>query len=130
MNGSDHHHTPVWLTKWSLMERINVIFNFQIGFTSLYSFAFLCKVLPILEVKGVPFQLTSCKSLALNTCVNRWDSPAIASLLRSSPNLETLVINMTPPLWPGPYNKFPLSITDAVTYSMYMEYRQGNLSMR
>ncbi|KAI7999967.1 F-box/FBD/LRR-repeat protein [Camellia lanceoleosa] len=60
-----------------------------------------CDVLSILEVKGVPFQLSSCKSLALNTYVNRWDSPAIASLLRSSPNLETLVINMTPPCGEG-----------------------------
>lgn len=48
----------------------------------------------ILESKGFPSTRSNRKYLKLETCVRKSDLLGIASLLESSPDLETLVIHM------------------------------------
>jgi hypothetical protein len=55
------------------------------------------KVLTILEVKTLPSPLAKRKCLLLDTELNKWDLPGIASLLQSSPFLEKLVIQLVTP---------------------------------
>ncbi|XP_058197425.1 putative F-box/LRR-repeat protein At3g28410 isoform X2 [Rhododendron vialii] len=55
------------------------------------------QVLSICEMRGLPSPMSNCHHLILDTCLNSWDFPGIASLLRCSSDLETLVIDITPP---------------------------------
>ncbi|GMY37229.1 putative F-box protein At1g49610 [Fagus crenata] len=51
-------------------------------------------VLSIMSVKHLPFPLSKCKCLTMKTCMNKSDLLGIASLLQSSPYVETLVIDI------------------------------------
>ncbi|KAI8525375.1 hypothetical protein RHMOL_Rhmol13G0225500 [Rhododendron molle] len=53
-------------------------------------------VLSVGDVKGLPSPMSSCKILTLHTHVMKWDVPGIASVLQSSPDLEKLVVDLSP----------------------------------
>ncbi|KAF8409352.1 hypothetical protein HHK36_005427 [Tetracentron sinense] len=59
--------------------------------------AWCIQILSIWEVKILPSPSSKRQSLTLDTYLNKWDLPGIASLLKSSPDLETLVLNRTSP---------------------------------
>ncbi|KAG5516756.1 hypothetical protein RHGRI_037483 [Rhododendron griersonianum] len=54
------------------------------------------QVLSVGDVKGLPSPMSSCKILTLHTHVMKWDVPGIASVLQSSPDLEKLVVDLSP----------------------------------
>ncbi|CAK9160567.1 unnamed protein product [Ilex paraguariensis] len=55
------------------------------------------EVLSMLEIKGLPSVLPKCKRLMLHTPIQERYLSGIVNLLHSSPDVETLIINMTPP---------------------------------
>ncbi|KAF8391417.1 hypothetical protein HHK36_023722 [Tetracentron sinense] len=57
-------------------------------------------VLSTWELKILPSPSSKHKYLILNSCLNNWDLPGIANLLRSSPDLKILVVDMTFPSSP------------------------------
>ncbi|KAF8391416.1 hypothetical protein HHK36_023721 [Tetracentron sinense] len=57
-------------------------------------------VLSTWELKILPSPSSKCKCLTLDPCLNNWDLAGIANLLRSSPDLETLVVDMAFPRSP------------------------------
>ncbi|KAK9267347.1 hypothetical protein L1049_009771 [Liquidambar formosana] len=59
------------------------------------NFLYGSKVLSVLDSKGMLSPLSNCRCLILDTYMEEHDIPGIAGLLQSSPNLETLIINMT-----------------------------------
>ncbi|XP_059659695.1 putative F-box protein At1g49610 isoform X2 [Cornus florida] len=62
--------------------------------------SFCIQVLAALEVKGLPSPLSECKRLTLIMHMKKWDLPGIASVLQSSPDLETLVMDLASPCYP------------------------------
>ncbi|KAL0012665.1 hypothetical protein SO802_007773 [Lithocarpus litseifolius] len=52
------------------------------------------KVLSIMSVKHLSSPVLNCKCLTMKTSMEKWDLPGIASLLQSSPYVETLVIDI------------------------------------
>ncbi|XP_077215057.1 putative F-box protein At1g49610 [Tasmannia lanceolata] len=55
------------------------------------------QVLSAWEVKSLPAPISECKCLTLNTGLGKWDLPGIVNVLGSSPDLETLIIEIVPP---------------------------------
>ncbi|KAK4587879.1 hypothetical protein RGQ29_019040 [Quercus rubra] len=58
-------------------------------------------VLSIMSVKNLPSPLLKCKCLTIKTSIKKWDLPDIASLLQSSPHVETLDIDITSSYYKG-----------------------------
>ncbi|XP_050289048.1 putative F-box protein At1g49610 isoform X2 [Quercus robur] len=52
------------------------------------------KVLSIMSVKHLSCPVLNCKCLTMKTSMEKWNLPGIASLLQSSPYVETLVIDI------------------------------------
>ncbi|KAF8391415.1 hypothetical protein HHK36_023720 [Tetracentron sinense] len=53
------------------------------------------QILSTWELKILPSPSSKRKCLILDTCLDKLDLPSVASLLKSSPDLETLVVNKT-----------------------------------
>ncbi|KAH7838826.1 hypothetical protein Vadar_031640 [Vaccinium darrowii] len=63
--------------------------------TELHLWDWCIQVLSVGEVKGLPSPMSTCKVLTINSHVMKWDFPGIQSLLRGSPFLEKLVVNLS-----------------------------------
>lgn len=55
------------------------------------------QVLSMLELKGMRYPLFKWESLMLDRSFKEWEVPGIATLLKNSPHIESLVINMFVP---------------------------------
>ncbi|KAI8000889.1 putative F-box/LRR-repeat protein [Camellia lanceoleosa] len=85
---SEDDNLKQWNQLKELLEGVQHVKELQLG-------TWCIQVLSIAEVKGLPSPMSSCKHLTLYTYVKKWNIPGIESMLRSSPNLETLVVDMS-----------------------------------
>ncbi|KAF8365067.1 hypothetical protein HHK36_032928 [Tetracentron sinense] len=69
-----------------LLEKLHHVRDLTIG-------TWCIQILSTRELEILPSPPSKRKFLKLNTYLKKWDLPGIASLLRSSPDLETLVVN-------------------------------------
>ncbi|KAG9133686.1 hypothetical protein Leryth_018691 [Lithospermum erythrorhizon] len=73
-----------------VLESLEHVENLKLG-------EWCIKVLAIREKKGLPCRPLKCKSLVVNTSLKQEDIPGILLLLKCSPDLETLTLNITSP---------------------------------
>ncbi|GAA0172330.1 hypothetical protein LIER_26178 [Lithospermum erythrorhizon] len=73
-----------------VLESLEHVKNLKLG-------EWCIKVLAIREKKGLPCRPLKCKSLVVNTSLKQEDIPGILLLLKCSPDLETLTLNITSP---------------------------------
>lgn len=72
-----------------ILKQLSHVENLTVG-------TWCLEVLSVLEMKSMPSPLSKHRYLILNTLPKKWDLPGIASLLKSSPDLEKLHIDVNP----------------------------------
>ncbi|KAI8525376.1 hypothetical protein RHMOL_Rhmol13G0225600 [Rhododendron molle] len=71
-----------------LLERLKHVKQLHLG-------DWCIQVLSVGELKGLPSPMSTCKVLTINSHIMKWDFPGILRMLRGSPGLEKLVVDLS-----------------------------------
>ena len=73
------------------------MFKFAAGKTIIIATLFLIDEQQVQSTKPWVYSFSNCKSLTLVINLKKWELPALAIMLQSCPELESLTIDMTTP---------------------------------